>query len=86
MYDTFTQFSDLPVSKPPFTRIPFREAMLKYGTDKLDLRNPLIIIDLTDFFSKVDFPAFQGKIVRGIGFQAPRSSPSAGLRRWKNTL
>ncbi len=66
MYDTFTQFSDLPVSKPPFTRIPFREAMLKYGTDKPDLRNPLIIIDLTDFFSKVDFPAFQGKIVRGI--------------------
>ena len=66
MYDTFTQFSDLPVSKPPFTRIPFREAMLKYGTDKPDLRNPLILIDLTDFFSKVDFPAFQGKIVRGI--------------------
>lgn len=66
MYDTFTQFSDLPVSKPPFMRIPFREAMLKYGTDKPDLRNPLIIIDLTDFFSKVDFPAFQGKIVRGI--------------------
>ena len=66
MYDTFTQFSDLPVSEPPFTRIPFREAMLKYGTDKPDLRNPLIIIDLTDFFSKVDFPAFQGKIVRGI--------------------
>ncbi len=86
MYDTFTQFSDLPVSKPPFTRIPFREAMLKYGTDKPDLRNPLIIIDLTDFFSKVDFPAFQGKIVRGIRVQAPRSSPSAGLRRWKNTL
>ncbi len=66
MYDTFTHFSDLPVSKPPFTRIPFKEAMLKYGTDKPDLRNPLVIIDLSEFFAKVDFPAFQGKIVRGI--------------------
>ena len=66
MYDTFTAFSDLEVSKPPFRRIPFREAMLKYGSDKPDLRNPLIIIDLSDFFAKVDFPAFQGKIVRAI--------------------
>ena len=66
MYDTFTHFSDLPVSKPPFTRIPFKEAMLKYGTDKPDLRNPLIIIDLSDFFAEVEFPAFRGKIVRGI--------------------
>lgn len=66
MYDTFTHFSDLPVSKPPFRKIPFREAMLKYGTDKPDLRNPLIIIDLSDFFAEVEFPAFKGKIVRGI--------------------
>ncbi len=66
MYDTFTTFSDLPVSKPPFRRIPFKEAMLKYGSDKPDLRNPLIIIDLSDFFAKVDFPAFKGKIVRAI--------------------
>lgn len=66
MYDTFSTFSDKPVSKPPFRRIPFREAMLKYGSDKPDLRNPLIIIDLSDFFKNVDFPAFQGKIVRGI--------------------
>ncbi len=66
LYDTFTHFSDLPVSKPPFTRIPFREAMLRYGTDKPDLRNPLIIIDLSDFFAEVEFPAFRGKIVRAI--------------------
>ena len=66
MYDTFTTFSDLPVSKPPFRRIPFREAMLKYGSDKPDLRNPLIIIDLSEFFSQVEFPAFRGKIVRAI--------------------
>ena len=66
LYDTFTHFSDLPVSKPPFTRIPFKEAMLKYGTDKPDLRNPLIIIDLSDFFAEVEFPAFRGKIVRAV--------------------
>ncbi len=66
MYDTFTHFSDLPVSKPPFRKIPYREAMLKYGTDKPDLRNPLIIIDLTDFFQTVDFAPFHNKLVRGI--------------------
>ncbi|MCI8284321.1 MAG: aspartate--tRNA ligase [Firmicutes bacterium] len=66
MYDTFTHFSDLEVSKPPFRRIPFKEAMLKYGSDKPDLRNPLIIIDLSEFFEKVDFAPFRGKIVRAI--------------------
>lgn len=66
MYDTFTHFSDLPVSKPPFTRIKYRDAMLKYGTDKPDLRNPLIIIDLSEFFSKVDFAPFRDSIVRAI--------------------
>ena len=40
--------------------------MMKYGSDKPDLRNPLIICDLTDFFADVDFPAFKGKPVRGI--------------------
>ncbi|MGI6205054.1 MAG: aspartate--tRNA ligase [Anaerovoracaceae bacterium] len=66
MYDTFTHFSDLPVSKPPFRRITYKDAMLKYGTDKPDLRNPLIIIDLSDFFAKVDFAPFRGNIVRAI--------------------
>ena len=66
MYDTFTHFSDLPVSKPPFTRIKYRDAMLKYGTDKPDLRNPLLIIDLSEFFSKVDFAPFKDSIVRAI--------------------
>ena len=40
--------------------------MMKYGSDKPDLRNPLIICDLTEFFADVDFPAFKGKPVRGI--------------------
>ena len=66
MYDTFTAFTDLPVSKPPFRQIPYREAMLKYGTDKPDLRNPLEIIDLSDFFETVDFEPFKGRIVRAL--------------------
>ncbi len=66
VYNTFKEFSTKEVSKPPFKRITFKDAMTKYGTDKPDLRNPLIIEDLTDFFSTVDFPIFKGKPVRGI--------------------
>ena len=66
MYDTFKNFSDKAISPVPFPRIPYREAMLKYGTDKPDLRNPLIIEDLTDFFANVDFAPFKKIPVRGI--------------------
>ena len=64
--ETFTKFTDKPVTKPPFIRIPYETAMLKYGSDKPDLRNPLEITDLTGFFSEVDFGPFRGNIVRGI--------------------
>lgn len=66
MFETFSKFSDKRVSPAPFRRIKYDEAMLKYGTDKPDLRNPLEIADLTEFFSKVEFPLFKGKPVRGI--------------------
>ena len=67
LYDTFTKFGGgKKVSPAPFRKIPFEEAMLKYGTDKPDLRNPLEICDLTEFFSDVDFKPFKGKPVRGI--------------------
>jgi len=65
-YDTFTEFSDKYVSPAPFVRIPYNESMLRYGTDKPDLRNPLIISDLTDFFKDADFKPFKNKPVRGI--------------------
>ncbi len=66
MYDTFRTFSDKKISPKPFRRITYADAMMKYGSDKPDLRNPLIICDLTEFFADVDFPAFKGKPVRGI--------------------
>ena len=66
VYNTFKEFSKWEVSKPPFRRIPYNESMIKYGSDKPDLRNPLEICDLTAFFAGVDFPIFKGKPVRGI--------------------
>ena len=53
-------------STAPFRRISYNEAMEKYGTDKPDLRNPLIIHDLTEYFSTVEFKPFKGRPVRGI--------------------
>jgi len=73
MYNTFSAFSDKKISKPPFRRISCAESMLKYGTDKPDLRNPIEIQDLTDFFAKHEFlningrtVPFKNKLVRGI--------------------
>ena len=66
IYDTFKTFSDKKVTPKPFRRITYADSMMLYGSDKPDLRNPLIICDLTAFFAGVDFPAFKGKPVRGI--------------------
>lgn len=64
--NTFKTFSDKKVSDEAFPRIPYREAMVKYGTDKPDLRNPLFIVDVTDFFQKCTFKPFHGITVRAI--------------------
>lgn len=66
LYAAFAEFSQKKLSPLPFRRISYADAMLCYGTDKPDLRNPLVICDLTDFFSRVEFPVFKGKPVRGI--------------------
>ena len=63
---TFQKFTNWKVDKGPFLRIPYKEAMEKYGIDKPDLRNPLIIQDVTKVFEKSEFKAFQGKIVKAI--------------------
>jgi aspartyl-tRNA synthetase len=64
--ETFRKFSTKEVSPAPFRRIPYKESMLKYGTDKPDLRNPLEIIDITDIFEGTTFKPFQNKTVRAI--------------------
>ena len=66
MYNVFKEFSNVKVGDYPFPRIPYREAMEKYGSDKPDLRNPLVIQDITNIFENLDFKAFAGKIVRVI--------------------
>ncbi len=64
--DVFRTFSDKKITETPFRCIPYREAMAKYGSDKPDLRNPLVICDLTDLFKRVKFKPFMNKPVRGI--------------------
>ena len=66
IYDTFKTFSNKKITEKPFRRITYAESMMKYGSDKPDLRNPLVICDLTEFFADVEFPAFRSKPVRGI--------------------
>lgn len=61
-----SKFGDKEFSPAPFRRIPYEEAMLKYGSDKPDLRNPLEIIDISDLFAESDFKPFRGKTVRAI--------------------
>jgi aspartyl-tRNA synthetase len=66
LHGVFTTFSSKAVSPAPFIKIPYAEALLKYGTDKPDLRNPLVINDLTSFFADVEFQPFKNIPVRGI--------------------
>ena len=65
-YDVFTKFSDKYVSPAPFRRIKFKDAILKYGSDKPDLRNPLIIEDISDIMGKTDFAPFKDTTVSCI--------------------
>ena len=62
----YEHFTDWKVDKGPFIRIPYREAMEKYGIDKPDLRNPLIIQDATDVFKNTEFNAFKDKTIKII--------------------
>ena len=63
---TFEKFTNWKVDKGPFIRIPYKEAMEKYGIDKPDLRNPLIIQDVTKVFEGTEFNAFKGKTIKAI--------------------
>ena len=61
------------VTKAPYPIISYKQAMLEFGTDKPDLRNPLRIIDLTDFFQACTFKPFQGRTVRAVKVHAEMS-------------
>ena len=65
---TFEKFAPegSQVTAAPYPVISYKEAMLKYGTDKPDLRNPLEIVDVTDFFQRCTFEPFHGKTVRAV--------------------
>ena len=73
-YDIFTKFGNKEVSPIPFRRIPYEEAILKYGSDKPDLRNPLEITDVTDILSKADFAPFKNTTIRAIKVSSITSS------------
>lgn len=81
LYETFSKFSDKEVSKPPFRRIPFAEAMVTYGTDKPDLRNPLLIKDISDMFVETDFAPFRGKTVRSINVPNAASQSKSWFKK-----
>lgn len=75
--ETFRNFSSKKVSDPPFERIPYRDAILKYGTDKPDLRIPIVMCDVTDIFAKSGFGAFANAIAGGC---VVRAIPVKGIK------
>ena len=72
LFETFAKFAPegAQITQAPFPIISYKEAMLTYGTDKPDLRNPLRIIDVTEFFSRCTFKPFHDKTVRAINVHA----------------
>ncbi|KND34417.1 aspartate--tRNA ligase [Streptomyces acidiscabies] len=82
MTELFTEFGGGRAVTSPFPRIPFRESMLKYGSDKPDLRAQLELVDITDIFEGSEFKAFAGKHVRAL----PVPDVSAQSRKFFDQL
>ncbi len=78
----FKEFGNRSVTEGHFRRIPYRESMLKYGTDKPDLTNPLEIIDVSEVFKETEFRPFRDSIVRAIKVDDIASKPNS----WFNEL
>lgn len=66
LYEVFRENTDADVTLPPFPRIPYSKALARYGSDKPDLRNPLVIEDVTALFADGAPPFFEGKQIRAI--------------------
>ena len=78
LHGVFDEFaSGREVGKPPFVRIPYDEALLKYGSDKPDLRNPIVISDVTEAFRDSSFGLF-ARIIEGGGIVRAIPAPGAG--------
>ena len=75
------QFSKKDFTRPPFVRIPYREAIRRFGSDKPDLRNPLEMIDVTELFRNCDFKAFAGTVADGGVVRAIKAPKVAGKPR-----
>ncbi|MCL7426104.1 aspartate--tRNA ligase, partial [Streptomyces sp. YS415] len=75
MTELFEEFGGGRPVTSPFPRIPFREAMLKYGSDKPDLRAQLELVDITDVFEGSEFKAFAGKHVRALAVPDVSAQP-----------
>lgn len=86
LYGVFRKFSDWAIDSLPFPRIPYRDAIIRYGTDKPDLRIPITMVELTDVFRNSGFNAFKeliekGAVVRGIPVKGIAGSPRSFLDR-----
>ena len=77
----FKEFTTKEIDSAPFVRLPYKEAMAKYCSDKPDLRNPLIVHDLSELFANSSFNAFKGKTVKCIAACAGEQS-----RKWYDSL
>jgi len=82
MFDAvFSKFSTKDYSKPPFVRIPYRESMKRFGSDKPDLRNPIEMIDVTELFRDCEFKAFASTVANGGVVRAMKAPQVAGKPR-----
>ena len=83
MHGVFEEFGrGRSVTPAPFPRIPYDEAMLRYGSDKPDLRNPIRIADLTDVFRASEFKAFASAVAKGA---VVRGIPAPGAAKWSRS-
>src|SRR5262249_46375413 len=78
---TFGEFSDWTVSRPPFPRIAYDDAVNMYGSDKPDLRNPIKAVDVTDHFRGSEFAVFAKAVAQGAVVRAIRAPGAAERSR-----
>ena len=86
--EIFPKFSTKKINGAPFPRIPYREAMSKYGSDKPDLRNPLFMVDLSSIFAKSAFKAFAATVANGGSVKGIRVPGIVGVqpRTWYDKM